>query len=421
MATCDVLILGAGVAGCAAAIEAARQGLRVVVLEPPGGSASLGESLDWETPRLLRALGVEPEELVARDLATRKLGAVSSHAVTGERLEIGFALRYRALMALVGRSRQTYHIDRAALGGALGERARELGVQWVDAGARRVEVSQGRILRVLDDRGDEHMASWYVGATGRARVLGRAVGASYVPVGPRKVAISTTVPHPYDGRGTRIRLDDVGEPGWIWDIHTGKERTNVGAVFVASEVRAARRQGRSVEALFRDACARHEDLRWIEEHRLDGLEVCSFQVDGVERATGENWVLVGEEASVVEPILSSGVTFALRSGGSAGRGAARLVRKSQRDELDRSMRVALSHTRTANQMLDDLWYRTRSRRRWGLALNVLMILTLNFNLNHLVARRWARTRFGGRALEWAHAWLRWGTGKLPGASPVEVS
>lgn len=412
----DLLILGGGIAGCAAAITAARHGISVAILAPLTPTPALGESLDWETPRLLRALGIDLEVLVSQDLATHKDGAVSSHAITGERLEIGFARGYRALMTLVGRDRRTYHVARSALDAALRARCAQLGVTWVDARARHIALHpHGQIQHVLDEHGHTHTASFFLGATGRARVLANAIHAQYNEVGPRKVAISATLEHTYDGMGTRIRLDDQHTPVWIWDIHTGSRRTNLGAVFVAEEVRGARRDGVSIEELFRAACTRHPDLDWLEGRELAHLEVCSFQAQEVSSAVGENWALVGEEACVIDPILSSGVTFGLRTGQSAGRGVVRLSQRGRRDTLERSMTLALSHARCANRLLDDLWYRSRTRLRWGLRFNVLMILTLNFNLNHLMARGWSHTAPGAWVLSRLHRLSTWWTGRIAGA------
>ena len=61
----DVVVIGGGLAGKAAALQLARAGLRVTCIEPAEAvRQAVGESLDWSAPDLLSALGLPMEELV---------------------------------------------------------------------------------------------------------------------------------------------------------------------------------------------------------------------------------------------------------------------------------------------------------------------------------------------------------------------
>ena len=72
-ANSDVIIIGGGLAGTAAAIQLARAGLSVIVIEPEQRTRpTVGESLDWSAPDLLKALGLPMEKLVASGMATWK-------------------------------------------------------------------------------------------------------------------------------------------------------------------------------------------------------------------------------------------------------------------------------------------------------------------------------------------------------------
>src|SRR5450631_4321625 len=69
----DVVVIGGGLAGQAAAIHLARGGLRVICLEPRESFHTIvGESLDWSAPQLFEQLGLTMEELVTSGAATYK-------------------------------------------------------------------------------------------------------------------------------------------------------------------------------------------------------------------------------------------------------------------------------------------------------------------------------------------------------------
>lgn len=57
----DAIVAEGGVAALAAATQLARHPWRVLVVRPHQANTTYGESLDWEAPRLLRALGVDLE------------------------------------------------------------------------------------------------------------------------------------------------------------------------------------------------------------------------------------------------------------------------------------------------------------------------------------------------------------------------
>ncbi len=408
---CDVLILGAGIAGLTSAITLAKRGLRVCVVRPSAAASPYGESLDWEAPALLRDLGVDLDAMVAADEATYKRGAVASHASSPARMAIGAHWIYRALMWCVGRSAPTLHLDRAALDLRLEALASALGARILSAKITRVSRQDDHVTGVTLDDGRTLTARAYIDATGRARLLARALAIESEPFGERKVAWRARAVHVYDHTGTRIRLDDEGDSvRWCWDIHVGQTRTDIGVVALASEVQRHRAAGGDAVALVRHLVTRHHGpygLDWLPDGWAEqaAAQPCSFQDYVSVRLRGENWWLVGESAAVIDPLLSSGVTFALRSGRAAAHATALTLTRAT-DAAAYSARVERKlrmHARTVNALLESVWYQGRWRHTLGLQLNVLMILVVNFNLNHLHARRWAQRAFGVALLASAHA------------------
>jgi hypothetical protein len=160
--------------------------------------------------------------------------------------------------------------------------------------------------------------------------------------------------------------------------------------------------------VFLHQCLKNPDLAWIEPLVGDDTELwtCSFQNMVSHRSAGENWIAVGEAAFVVDAILSSGFTMALRTGFFASDIVAEALAAGAR-ELS-PLRRRIYHEKTAAQirtidgLIDVLWYRGRLREHYSLLLNVVSILFFNFNLNHLHPRFTPRGRLGLAALRGLH-------------------
>lgn len=406
--TYNVLIMGGGIAALAAAIDLSGKGLRVLVVRPRGPASTYGESLDWEAPALLSALGIDLATLVAQDKATVKRGAVASYAPVEGRFEIGFHPAYRALMWLVGRSAPTYHVDKASLIAMMEQRAAESGATIVEDTITQLTVDGERVMGVSLKQGQPISADHYIDATGRVAKLAHELALEARTFGERKVSFSARQAASYDHRGTRIRLDDHGDCArWCWDIHVGEALTDVGVVFLAREVKQAKQQGATLERWLDAQARRHPDLvdRLGEGWAAEAARyTCSFQDRVYSRLQGPNWWLIGESAAVIDPLLSSGVTFALRSAKLASASIAARQRQAPKAEAlaARYERKLISHATTVNTLLEHAWYKHQLRRGLGLRLNVLLVLVVNFNLNHLHARAWTRSAIGVAVLAAAH-------------------
>lgn len=110
----DVIVVGGGPVGLAAAIEARLAGLSVTIVEPREGTIdkACGEGLMPGAIPLLERLGVRPQGMPLRGVSYRARGRVADHRfATGEglgvrRLVLHDALRLRAEELGVGRVRE---------------------------------------------------------------------------------------------------------------------------------------------------------------------------------------------------------------------------------------------------------------------------------------------------------------------------
>jgi flavin-dependent dehydrogenase len=151
----EILVIGGGVAGAAAAIELARAGRQVVLLEREAGPHDkvCGEFLSREAILYLRALGLDPGAMGARRIGRLRLAG--GRRVAGVRLPF-----------------QGFSLSRRLLDAALLDRAAALGVE-VRTGAAAQGLTQagsGFAARLRD--GEEITAAAAILATGKHDLRG---------------------------------------------------------------------------------------------------------------------------------------------------------------------------------------------------------------------------------------------------------
>jgi len=407
----DVVIAGGGVGGMALGTRLARRGYRVVMVEkrPPPGFR-LGESLDWEAPVYLKRLGLPVEQWPAQGKATVKAGAVcTSSAQPGVEAELGFHPVFRALMRLVGRAKPTLHANRELIDVDLMETATKAGVTLISGKVKKIEREGERVTGIVLDDGRRFEGRFYADATGSVAMFRRAFGIGEQPIGPRKVVVRARFPHAYDGMGTRIRTDDtLGTAAWMWDINVSDDVTDIGIVVAEEDFARLRRHYKTLAELLLHQVKKHRDLAWLVPRVTPETPMwtCVFQCGTADASSGPNWIATGEAFVVVDGILSSGFTTALRSGFLASDIVGMALEQGQSELSPKWRKIfhgkVTSHVRTIDGLVDVLWYGSRLREHYSLFLNVVSILFFNFNLNHLHTRYTPRTLVELRLLQGFH-------------------
>ena len=339
-----VVVVGGGPAGSVTAALLAEAGIDTVLLERKAFPRhKVGESLQPAAIEALDArLGLGPA--IAAQGFARKYGAVyvwgESRApwsvLFDERLDRDLpGLDESQLLA--GDYEHAWNVDRAVFDQILLEEAGRRGVE-IREGAVAAEpiLDGGRVVGVSLRGGEQLRASVVVDATGQAAWLGRSLGLLEEASDLRATATYAWL----DGAGglpgplaRHVQYVVTVPDGWVWFIPISSSRTSVGVV--------SRHPRRLTREAF-DAAVRRAELP------LEGAvgvpdaqgRVLRFARDwsfAQSRMAGPGWLLVGDAACFVDPILSGGVDFAVRGGCSA---ADVILRSLQADPASSSALLA---------------------------------------------------------------------------------
>jgi flavin-dependent dehydrogenase len=387
---CDVTVIGGGLGGKAAAIHLAKAGFRVICIEPAASvGQSVGESLDWSAPDLLCALGLPMEQLVQSEVATWK-----RHVTV--KMRDGCTAHYVPSEWLAGKpfhiELRTLHVDRLKLDQELLNLTKAQGVELVHDKVAGVEKDGKRVLSVVTAGGQQYSSKWFVDASGfGSSIFGREFQLPAAYSGPPKVALWKYFPVADLVEGTTIYADPSASDylEWIWEIPIHTRVVSVGYVLTGAAMKAMRAEGLTVEHIFQQKLVkfpRFEKLLRMENS--EKLNVTSFRCRAHMKSAGPNWTMVGEAASMVDPITSNGVTAALRH---AAETAAMIQKFSSRGAFPWRARALYSArifllAKFFNGGIEKIVYQPPVRNRIGLARSGMVYTGPAWSMNVVYAR-----------------------------------
>jgi 2-polyprenyl-6-methoxyphenol hydroxylase-like FAD-dependent oxidoreductase len=218
-----------------------------------------------------------------------------------------------------------------------------------------------------------------------------------VTYGQQKVCLWTYFDTPPLHDGTAFFVDNSdGYLSWVWDIPISSQRTSVGFVLPADTLRARQREGRSVEEILRNELSRHERFRGLlADTPVLEIERTSFQPYVTKTVCGDNWLMIGEAASMPDPLTGNGVTSGIRH----ARHATDAILATGSDQISaRRRRFYTQHVfrlgHSFNAHIEHAIY--RHPIRWGLGLQAATSIYtfFAFFMNALHARFDPRGRIG---------------------------
>jgi geranylgeranyl reductase family protein len=311
----DCIVIGAGPAGSTAAALVAEAGFSTLLVERERVPRfHIGESLMPETYWTLQRLGVL--ERMKSSPFTRKL-SVQFVSASGKESQPFFFRDHDPRECA-----ETWQVERADFDKLLFDNAAEKGADCRDrTRVLSVDFEDHRATGVTlqTDDGTQHRVSSRViiDATGQQALIANALGIRVEDPRLRKLAIwgyyRNARRDEGDNGGATVIMHTREKRSWFWFIPLSNDLTSIGVVGDRDYLLKGR--GRPAD-VYQEELARCPAL----VERLNDAELVSeYRVAkefsySTRQQAGEGWVLVGDAFGFIDPIYSSGVYLALRSG-----------------------------------------------------------------------------------------------------------
>ena len=319
----DVLIIGAGPAGTAAAAILNSKGFKVSILEKTQfprfviGESLLPRCMDLlEETNLLDAVKAEGFQ--------EKFGAKFVHG--NKVCDFNFEEQYTDGYTW------TWQVTRADFDKKLADTVEERGVHiQYQAEVTNVEFENKIVTTHFTKNGVQRTitSKYIIDASGYGRVLPRLLSLDKPSNLPPRGALITHLKdsyRPQNEEGNRIKVVVVKNDVWIWIIPFSNGNTSIGIVGDLSHYDSSL----SEKEIFLQVLQEQPELEQrfaSPEFIFEPRKMVGYSC-AVERFYGDQFVLVGNTTEFLDPIFSSGVTFALESGVKA----AKLVAKELNNE-----------------------------------------------------------------------------------------
>ena len=313
-----VIVIGGGPAGTTAATLIAQRGYKVRLLEREKFPRfHIGESLIPQTYWVLKRLNMLDKMKGSHFIKKYSVQFVGS---SGRLSEPFYFVDHKP-----HESSQTWQVRRSEFDQMMLENAIEHGVD-VQQGVRVLEVlfegDRAVGVRVQDENGGNERierADVIVDASGQsALIMGKLGIRDWDPM-LKKAAVWTY----WEGawrdtghdEGATVVLQIQGKAGWFWYIPLHENIVSVGAV-ADFEYLFKDRENKEFEAIYNEEL---EKCPAVKQRISIGKQVAPFRAAKEysyrsRQAAGDGWVLVGDALGFLDPLYSSGVLLALKSG-----------------------------------------------------------------------------------------------------------
>ncbi|HYV35744.1 MAG TPA: NAD(P)/FAD-dependent oxidoreductase [Gemmataceae bacterium] len=314
---CDVIVIGGGPAGSTVSTLIAQKGYRVELFEREHFPRfHIGESLIPQTYWVLKRLNMLPKMKGSHFV---KKYSVQFITAKGRLSEPFYFVDHRP-----HESSQTWQVRRSEFDHLMLNNAKEHGVN-VHEGVRVLEVlfeGQRAVgVRIQEENGKERevRAKVVVDASGQSSVImDRLKLREWDPV-LKKGALWTywkgALRDTGRDEGATLVIQTKAKKGWFWYIPLHDDILSVGVV-AAYDYLFKDRESKDLETIYFEEVAACPGLqpRIANAQRVEPFRAAKEYSYRATKAAGDGWALVGDAFGFLDPLYSSGVLLALKSG-----------------------------------------------------------------------------------------------------------
>jgi flavin-dependent dehydrogenase len=309
---CDVLVIGGGPAGSSVAALLAERGRRVVLIEKDKHPRfHIGESLLPHNLPLLDRLGVRSQ---IETTAQHKHGIEFVSPFHGKSVRYDFAKAWDKRFPYAFQVRRSVFDDillrnAGAKGAEIIEECRVTAVEFPENEHPLVSV------RATDGTTRQWRASFIVDASGRDTVLASQMGAK-----ERNLRNDSAAIFGHFSGARRLEGQAEGnisivwfESGWFWFIPLSDGTTSIGAVCPAAFFK---NRGTDLTSFFMGLIASSPEIAdRLKDATLVGNVIATGNYGYASKTTsGRNFLLVGDACAFIDPVFSTGVYLAMKTG-----------------------------------------------------------------------------------------------------------
>lgn len=292
----DLVVVGAGPAGSAAAIAAQRAGLRTLLLDAQGPrrDKTCGDGLTPRAVETLHRLGLDVPAYRNRGLKLHGFGGdVVAPWPRGE----GSASPRATFDAML--------VDAASRAGAdVRQNTAATGVQFDGSAISAVETAGG-VVRTR----------WVVVADGVRSPFGKLLGRQWhrgqvYGIAARSYCASPFADEPWMHSHVELRdADGEIQPGYGWIFPLGDGHVNLGCGALSTDARPAKVNTKKLLSLY----ASQQREQWQLGQEQDVASALLPMGGAVSNVAGPNWALVGDAAACVNPLNGEGIDYGLET------------------------------------------------------------------------------------------------------------
>ena len=317
----DTIVIGGGPAGSTVATLVAEQGHRVLLLERTSTPQfKIGESLIPATYWTFKRLGML-EKLRASHFPQKY--SVQFYSRSGKASNPFYFFQTNPHDSAV-----TWQVLRSEFDQMLLDNAKEKGVEIRRGiGVREVlfegDTATGVVTQNVDGTRETLNATVIVDSTGQRSLIGRQLSLNTTEPNLKMASLFTH----YEGghrdggidEGATLILHTEEKDSWFWSIPLPYNRTSIGVVGELDYLLQNRRDADgklNAQKIFNEELAKCAPL----QQRLEGANQL-FPIQSTKdfsyrasRIAGNNWVLVGDAFGFLDPVYSTGLFLALKSG-----------------------------------------------------------------------------------------------------------